>query len=96
MLGGIARKRRQPSRPIQSRPRLSAPGPAPPAKLRKLAEVCDPSTSVLVVGERNDVVLYRALRDLGVVEYFFKPVVPELLERTCQAAIGGQGEGRVS
>jgi pilus assembly protein CpaE len=61
----------------------------PLAKLRTLAEVCDPSTAVIVIGERNDVVLYRSLRDLGITEYFFKPVIPELLERVCQTAIGG-------
>lgn len=64
----------------------------PLAQLRRLAEVCDPSTTVMVIGEHNDVVLYRSLKNLGVAEYFFKPVVPELLERSCQAAIGGARE----
>jgi pilus assembly protein CpaE len=61
----------------------------PLAHLRRLAEVCDPSTAVMVIGERNDIVLYRSLKTLGVAEYFFKPVVPELLERACQAVIAG-------
>lgn len=64
----------------------------PLAKLRHLAEVCDPSTAVIVIGDRNDVVLYRSLRELGVAEYFFKPVIPELLERVCQTATGGAAE----
>jgi len=54
--------------------------------------VCDPSTTVMVIGERNDVVLYRSLKNLGVAEYFFKPVVPELLARSCQTVIAGAGE----
>jgi pilus assembly protein CpaE len=62
---------------------------APLIKLRRLAEVCDPSTSVLVIGEHNDVVLHRGLKELGVAEYFFKPIMPELLERACRTAIGG-------
>ena len=64
----------------------------PLARLRKLAEVCDPSTTVLVIGERNDIVLYRSLKEIGIGEYFFKPIVPELLERACRTAIAGGGE----
>ena len=30
----------------------------PLVQINRLADVCDPSTSVLVVGDRNDVVLY--------------------------------------
>jgi pilus assembly protein CpaE len=64
----------------------------PLAQLRRLAAVCDPSTTVMVIGERNDIVLYRSLKNLGVAEYFFKPVVPELLERACQVVIAGTVE----
>jgi pilus assembly protein CpaE len=64
----------------------------PLTQLRRLADVCDPSTTVMVIGERNDIVLYRSLKNLGVAEYFFKPVVPELLERACQAVIAGTVE----
>jgi len=61
----------------------------PIAKLQRLAEFCDPATAVLVIGDRNDVVLYRNLKNLGIVEYFFKPIAPELLARTCHAALHG-------
>ena len=64
----------------------------PLAKLHQLAEVCDPSTGVVVVGQRNDIVLYRDLKRAGVMEYFFKPVVPALLARTCRARLTGVGE----
>ena len=64
----------------------------PLAHLRHLAEVCDPSTTVMVIGDRNDIVLYRSLKSLGVAEYFFKPIVPELLAQACQSAISGAGE----
>jgi len=63
----------------------------PVAELRRLAEVCDPSTAVMVIGDSNDIVLYRSLKNMGVVEYFFKPVVPELLARACQSVIDGAG-----
>jgi pilus assembly protein CpaE len=64
----------------------------PLPKLHRLADVCDPATSVMVVGDRNDVVLYRDLKRLGVAEYFFKPLVPELLERALQSAFAGTVE----
>lgn len=63
----------------------------PLAELRRLAEVCDPSTAVMVIGDRNDIVLYRSLKSIGVAEYFFKPVVPELLARACQSVLDGAG-----
>ena len=63
----------------------------PLAELRRLAEVCDPSTAVMVIGDHNDIVLYRSLKSIGVAEYFFKPVVPELLARACQSVIDGAG-----
>ena len=44
--------------------------------LRPLAEVCDPSTLVVVVGHVNDVVLYRDLTRSGVAEYLVAPLHP--------------------
>ena len=44
------------------------------AQLRPLAEVCDPSTLVIVVGHVNDVVLYRDLMRSGVAEYLALPL----------------------
>jgi pilus assembly protein CpaE len=57
--------------------------------LYRLADVCDPSTSVIVVGERSDIPFYRYLRDVGVAEYFFKPLVLDQLARCCEALIVG-------
>lgn len=44
--------------------------------LLPLAEVCDPSTLVVVVGHVNDVVLYRELTRSGVAEYLVAPLHP--------------------
>jgi pilus assembly protein CpaE len=44
------------------------------ASLKPLAEVCDPSTLVIVVGHVNDVVLYRGLIRSGVAEYLAAPL----------------------
>ena len=44
------------------------------AELESLAEVCDPSTRVVVVGHYNDVNLYRELIRNGISEYMVAPV----------------------
>jgi pilus assembly protein CpaE len=44
-----------------------------PNALRRLAEVCDASTRLIVLGHANDVVLYRELIRSGVSEYIVLP-----------------------
>jgi pilus assembly protein CpaE len=61
----------------------------PVGKLRQLAEVCDHNTSVILIGDHNDIRLYRMLRELGAAEYIFKPLLPDLLARACRAALTG-------
>ncbi len=43
-------------------------------ELAPLAEVCDPSTKVIVVGRYNDIGLYRELMRNGISEYMVAPV----------------------
>ncbi len=59
----------------------------PVASIRRLAEVCEPDVSVIVIGDRNDIVLYRDLKNTGISEYFLKPLVRDLLTRTCQGIL---------
>lgn len=49
-------------------------GQALMGELGKLAEVCDDGTNVVVVGHKNDVLLYRNLIALGVAEYLVAPI----------------------
>lgn len=44
------------------------------AALGQLAEVCDPTTKVVVVGHYNDVWLYRELIRFGISEYVVAPI----------------------
>src|SRR5258706_14575905 len=51
------------------------------AELDRLAEVCNPSTKVIVVGRSNDVELYRELMRRGASEYLVAPLSPlQLIE----------------
>ena len=47
----------------------------PVARIGELAQVCEPGTGVIVIGRNNDIRLYRELRNAGVAEYFYKPLV---------------------
>jgi pilus assembly protein CpaE len=53
--------------------------------LQSLAALCDviePSISVLVLGEIDDVELYRSIsRQIGAVDYIFKPITREMVAR---------------
>jgi len=54
----------------------------PVAALDELSSVVEPDVRVLVVGERDDVNFYRQVtRGLGVVEYLYKPLVPDMVAR---------------
>ena len=44
------------------------------AELEMLAEVCDPSTKVVVIGHYNDIGLYRELIRSGISEYLVAPL----------------------
>ncbi|MFC3068843.1 AAA family ATPase [Phenylobacterium soli] len=58
----------------------------PLAAMEALAEVCDPATRVVALGQTNDVGLYRALLRMGVSDYLVKPVSAELLVEALRRA----------
>jgi pilus assembly protein CpaE len=61
----------------------------PLARIDELAGRCEPNVSVVAVGDRNDVILYRHLKEAGVAEYYFKPLVRDLVKRTCSSVLSG-------
>ncbi|HTO82016.1 MAG TPA: P-loop NTPase [Methylomirabilota bacterium] len=63
-------------------------------RLGDLAAVSDPSTEVIVIGDHNDVVLYRNLKAAGVAEYFFKPLVSTVVSRELLAIAKGDADPR--
>ncbi len=49
-----------------------------------LANVCDPDSRVIIIGQVNDVNIYRTLIDEGVYEYLVKPVTVERITDAIQ------------
>ncbi len=69
----------------------------PLEKVRDLADVCGPNISVIVIGDRNDIVFYRELKLMGTSEYFLKPLVRSLFTGTCKSILvpdSGQANSR--
>jgi len=64
----------------------------PTAQINQLADVCEPGTGLIVIGDRNDIILYRELKNAGIVEYFFKPLSGALVSRACNAVLTGNLE----
>jgi pilus assembly protein CpaE len=57
------------------------PGEVMLGLLDDLAEVCDPGTKVIVIGQANDIALYREMIRRGVSEYLTPPLGPlQLIE----------------
>jgi pilus assembly protein CpaE len=66
------------------------------ARVRDLADVCEPETGVVIVGEINDIRVYRSLKAAGVVEYYFKPLVRDLILQTCHGILTGSTDQSTS
>jgi pilus assembly protein CpaE len=53
----------------------------PVSKLHDLAEVCEPNVTVIAIGDRDEIGLYRDLLHAGVSDYVVKPLSPQLISR---------------
>ena len=60
--------------------------PEPLAALDRLADVCAPGTTLVLIGDINDVTLYRALRSAGVADYLVKPLSADMLRTSLSQA----------
>jgi len=64
----------------------------PASQIHELAELCEPGVTVIAIGDRNDIGLYRDLVRAGVSEYIVKPVTAQLLGKALLgAAVSGVG-----
>ena len=48
-------------------------------QIEALAEFCPPTTRLVIIGERNDILLYRRLTKLGVSDYLVHPITPLII-----------------
>jgi len=53
----------------------------PISQVHALAEVCEPGVTVIAIGNRNEIGLYRDLLHAGVSDYIVKPLTPQLIAR---------------
>ena len=53
----------------------------PASRVHDLAQVCEPGVTVVAIGDRNDIGLYRDLVQAGVSDYIVKPATPQLLAK---------------
>src|SRR6266404_3698418 len=68
----------------------------PLSKVQMLADVCEPGTNVIVIGDHNDVALYRDLQEAGVTNYIVKPLTRELLTKALTPKTNSGDMGRAA
>lgn len=61
----------------------------PISDINSLAEACEPGVEVIVVGEQNDIGLFRDLMQIGVSDYLAKPLTRELVRRSIETVRQG-------
>jgi pilus assembly protein CpaE len=64
----------------------------PLSKVQMLADVCEPGTNVIAIGDYNDVALYRDLQAAGISDYLVKPLTRELVTKALAPKPNGSGE----
>ncbi|MBP2301111.1 AAA family ATPase [Azospirillum picis] len=62
----------------------------PLSDIDELASACEPGVVVIVLGQQNDIGLFRDLMHLGIADYLVKPVTTEWLRRSISIGLGGQ------
>src|SRR5271167_2044517 len=60
----------------------------PVSQVHDLAEVCEPGVTVIAIGNRNEIGLYRDLLHAGVTDYIVKPLTPQLIARALNQRTG--------
>src|SRR5437762_474962 len=67
--------------------------------LDQMAQHCEPTMQVVIIGQVNDITFYRELKQRGILEYFPKPVQPTdiraVMMQTGAQKAAGSGDGSV-
>ena len=67
----------------------------PISQVDTLAEVCEPGVTVIAIGNRNEIGLYRDLLQSGVTDYIVKPLTSQLIARALNKGIGSREAGAI-
>jgi len=65
----------------------------PMTEIDALAEVCEPGTTVIAIGDQNDVQLYRSLMGAGITDYLVKPLNDESIDMAVETAAEAPAAG---
>jgi len=60
----------------------------PISQVHALADVCEPGVTVIAIGDRNEIGLYRDLLQAGVTDYIVKPLTSQLIARALNQRTG--------
>lgn len=63
-----------------------------PGLLDALADVCDPDTKVITIGDVNEYSFYCWLMDIGIFSYLLKPLTEQMLESAYQKSENGSAQ----
>ena len=66
----------------------------PLSAINELAEVCEPGVTVIAIGDRNDVGLFRDLINNGVSDYLVKPITPALIQKSLVNVVENATQGK--
>lgn len=68
----------------------------PVSQVDILASVCEPGVTVIAIGDRDEIGLYRDLLHAGVTDYLIKPLTPQLLAKSLQRSANAEATGQIS
>jgi len=66
----------------------------PLSDINELAEVCEPGVTVITLGDRNDVGLFRDLINNGISDYLVKPINAALLQKSLLTTVDTESRQR--
>lgn len=66
----------------------------PLSAMGELAEVCEPGVTVIAIGDRNDVGLFRDLIGTGVSDYLVKPLPASILQKSLLSVVENADQAR--
>ena len=61
----------------------------PMTNMEKIIEFCSPDVSIIAIGAKNDVGLFRTLLKVGIADYLVKPISVDLVKKAISTIVSG-------